>query len=325
MRKPSPAPAPVKGRPAVTQAPYQEEEPQYEVKGQRQTPAAPVKSSQRSQYTGAAIQATPSISTTTILYDERATYTSPASSTPSSRGFDDEPNADIGFDDEGTAFSEEDMPSKMPLDDDADYNPSANLNSNSSNYDEEDEYNKPRTVPPVRSLPLSPANKARRAQGDRDNNNPEDETTGNVELEHEIQDSPFETTVAPVRSRDTSRRTSSIPIFGERIRELPRTRQNNNNYGSSAFTSDRDDLNEHASNLSKETVSSDKTTGEFDFEDPVPADPAPEDFEEYIDSLDSPQATSTTAVTDKTNKSSESSTEASNIKESLETSKKASR
>ena len=303
----------------MTQAPYQEEEPQYEVKGQRQTPAAPVKNPQRSQYTGAAIQATPSVSTTTILYDERATYTSPASSTPSSRGFDDEPNADIGFDDEGTAFSEEDMPSKMPLDDDSDYNPSANLNSNSSNYDEDDEYNKPRTVPPVRSLPLSPANKARRAQGDRDNNNPEDETAGNIEIEHDIQESPFETTLAPVRSRETSRRTSSIPVFGERIRELPRTLPDN--YASSGFNSDADDLKEHASNLSKETVSNDKTTGEFDFEDPVPADPSPGDFDEYVDSLDSPQATSTTAVTDKTNTSSESSTEASNIKESLETSK----
>ena len=146
-------PAPVKGRPTPTQAPLQEEEePQFETKGQRQRQSA-------QRITSGSLQSTPAVSTTTILYDERATYTSPASSTPSSRGFDDEPNADIGFDDEGTAFSEDDMPSKMPLDDDSDY-PNANLKDNSTattTNDEDDEYNKPRTVPPVRSLPLSPA------------------------------------------------------------------------------------------------------------------------------------------------------------------------
>lgn len=296
----------------MTQAPYQEEEPQYEVKGQRPAPPAPVKSPQRPQYTAAALQSTPSVSTTTILYDERATYTSPASSTPSSLSYDDQPNADIGFDDEGTAFSEEDMPSKMPLDDDSDY-PSANLKN--STTDDDDEYNKPRTVPPVRSLPLSPANKARRAQSPGDRDNIEDDAPNNAEVE--VDDSPFETTVAPV-SRN---RRPSNPVFGERIRELPRTEPNSNSYGSSSNAEDNsnnnnnngEELREYASNLSKETVSSDKNTrNEYDFEDPVPADPPADTFEDYVDSLDSPSASSTTSVTQK---KSETSTEASNSKE----------
>lgn len=310
----------VKGRPApqqVTQAPHQEEEPQFEVKGQRQTPQ-PIKSPQRSQFTAAALQSTPSVSTTTILYDERATYTAPASSTPSSRTFDDEPNADIGFDDEGTAFSEEDMPSKMPLDDESDY-PSANLKSNFT-VDEDDEYNKPRTVPSVRSLPLSPANKARRSQAPGDRDNIDDDASPN-DAEVERDDSPFETTVAPV-SRTTRSRRPSTPVFGERIRELPRTEANS--YVSSSLSSSdnnnnnlRDDLREYASTVSKETVSSDKN--EYaDFEDPVPDEAPAETFEEYVDTLDAPQASSTTLITEK---NVESSTEASNLQDKITTNK----
>jgi hypothetical protein len=101
-----------------------------------------------------------------LLYDEKATYTTPVPSAlrASTRGYDD-PNADIGFDDESVAFSEEDMPSKMSLDDDSDYvaSPATSASqkraSNSSDSDLIDE--KPHTVAPVITLPLSPANRAR--------------------------------------------------------------------------------------------------------------------------------------------------------------------
>lgn len=95
-------------------------------------------------------------STTTIFYDDSATYTAPEITTESGLSY-----TDVGFDDDAASdeFRESDMPSKMPLDDGEDeYNqtPAPRLASNSLR-----EELKPRTVPPLRILPLSPANRAR--------------------------------------------------------------------------------------------------------------------------------------------------------------------
>lgn len=118
---------------------------------------------------------------TTLLYDYRATFTTPSPLTATSRSYDD-PNADIGFDDESAAFSEEDMPSKMPLDDDSDYAaslvPSSRLMAVNSSHED-----RPHTVAPIRNLPLSPANRARSSGRD-------DGRSGRNA-------SPYETTVAP--------------------------------------------------------------------------------------------------------------------------------
>ena len=93
--------------------------------------------------------------TTTALYDDSFSFTGPEVTTESGLSY-----TDVGFDDDAASdeFRESDMPSKMPLDDGEDENqtPAPRLTSNSLR-----EELKPRTVPPLRTLPLSPANRAR--------------------------------------------------------------------------------------------------------------------------------------------------------------------
>lgn len=290
---PPPPPAPVKGRPAPQPRPQPRPIPQQPVKG----------------YSSAKLQSPP-VSTTTIVYDERATYTSPLeSSTPASLRVEEEtpgqPNSDIGFDDESTAFSEDDMPSKMPLEELEDVEPvevgrevesndnsapSSHLNApirgryTNSNYsasltrDTYDDNDKPRTVPPIRNLPLSPVNKLRKAQRDDDNGSSggssgrlSTEVEDTETFDNQPVDGPFETTVAPSgrlrrptasysssysNSGSNSRRpsaspltaTSASPAFGERIRTTARSRDLSEYASSSRETSvpvdDNDSIND---------------------------------------------------------------------------------
>ena len=235
-----PAPAPVKGRPAPP--PQQQQQEQYDEPPQQQQqqqpqeyePAPPAKGQRPSSYGQQTQQlqqpsytdtSPPPSSTTTILYDERATYTNPVESV--TRGYQDGPNADIGFDDESAAFSEEDMPSKMPLDDEPEY---TNARLQVSNHSVSDEYNRPRTVAPIRNLPLSPANKARNHPTREDEESGASGSSGDSE---DYEDSSHSGGPGPGSS---SLRTG-IGSYGERIRRPSES-----------------ELNDEASNPSKSRV-----------------------------------------------------------------------
>ena len=220
-QRPSPVPAPVKGPPPPPPPPppqqqeYDEPEPQQPAKGR----PAPQQQPRKSASSPAALQSLSPLRTTTLLYDEKATYATASPLRGSPRGYDD-PNADIGFDDESAAFSEEDMPSKMTLDDDSDYaaSPATALRfraSNSSMSRIRD--NQSHTVAPIRNLPLSPANRARTTNTVRNDD-------GNM-----VNSEPaFETTVRP-RSRWFSGNSIYADGSVRKYDKSDRLRRNNRN------------------------------------------------------------------------------------------------